>query len=80
MYTTTTASREQGLAAGGAEVGAMKCYDEEKTSPHKDIYFSDLTWDNIKQFLGIGKYYVANWRVGAIYIPEWVNAPLEECG
>ena len=35
-------------------------------------YYTDLLWDNILQFLGIGKYYSPNWVVGRIYIPNGV--------
>lgn len=36
-------------------------------------YYTDLLWDNILQFLGIGKYYSPkHWVVGRIYIPNGV--------
>ena len=35
-------------------------------------YYTNLIWDNILQFLGIGKYYSPNWVVGGIYIPNGI--------
>ena len=43
---------------------------EQRKEAEAGHHFCDLVWDNIKQFLGIGKYYVADWRVGVIYYPQ----------
>jgi hypothetical protein len=37
-------------------------------------YYTALLWDNILQFLGIGKYYSPDWVVGRIYIPNFFLA------
>jgi len=44
-----------------------KTDDREKTG--RSYYFTDLTWDLIIQFIGIGKY--QDWTKGRIYLPKY---------
>ena len=56
---------------------------ERETPPHKDIYFCDLVWDNIKQFLGIGKYLPDDWEkyppsLHLVAFPELEGYPIDD--
>ena len=46
------------------KIALQKWCDEDNTPSHKDnkYYFCNLVWDNIKQFLGIGKYFPDDWE------------------